>query len=338
MADVAIYHPFIDLADARLLRTCVLYWDEIRTIVPESMRHPYDSPASKEAFEAGVLRPRFVSPDSPEVIQTGEEFLADAESSAIKASAKDAVKNLRLHHDKLPRLHPGKFSEKVRRSLFSTDAMDADGFLRVTDGFGNAYMSRLATVIGEADGTTPLTDDQLSHKVVIDRYVEESDAPSLREAESTLARLSIQAIQIHADTPLRDVVSFRDKHRAELERYRRAIRKLARETAAIRDRAQFEHELGRIVDEEIQPGLDELKAKITEHHIGFGLCVFDMVQACLIGIAGSTAGGIPLGSAATAVSLAIAMGRSRRELSGVQREHPFSYLLTATRDLPGASV
>lgn len=333
MAEIAIYHPFIDLADSRLLKTCVLYWDEIRTIVPESMRTPYDSHASKEAFEAGVLQPRFVSPDAPEVVQTGEEFLADAESSAIRGSVKDAAKKLRLHRDKLPRLHPQKLSEKVRQALFSTDAVDADGFLRVTDGFGSAYMSRLAAVIGEADGTLPVTDDQSSHDVVVDRYVEESRAPSLREAESKLAKLSIQAVQIHPDTPLRDVVSFREKHRDELERYRRAIRKLARETAAIGDRKQFEQELGRIVNDEIQPALGELKAKIAEHHLGFGLGVFDVVQACLFGMVGSSVGGLKWGCAGAAVSLAITIGKSRGEIRGVRREHPYSYLLSATRDL-----
>lgn len=337
MAEIAIYHPFIDLADSRLLRTCVLYWDEIRTIVPESMGDPYDSPASKEAFEAGVLRPRYVSPDAPEVIQTGEEFLADAERSAIRGSANDAVKKLRLHRDKLPQLHPGKLSEKVRQTLFATDTVDADGFLRVTAGFGSAYMSRLATVIGEANGTIPLTDSQSSHKVVVDRYVEEWETPSIHEAESKLAKLSIQAIQIHRDTPLHDVLTFREKHRDELERYRRAIRKLAREAGAIRDRTQFERELGRIVNHEIQPSLEELKRKIKEQRLAFGLTALDMTQACLVGVAASGFGGVPLGTLGAVVSLTIAAYKTRRGIREAQRDNPLGYLLSATRDLAGAS-
>lgn len=336
MAEIAIYHPFIDLADPGLLKTSVLYWDEIRTIVPASMRDPYGSVASREAFEAGVLRPRFVSPDAPEVVQTGEEFMADEGRRAIRDSARDAANKMRLHRDKLPRLHPGKLSEKVRQALFSTDTVDADGFLRVTDGFGSAYMSRLASVIGEADGMTPVTDDESSHDVVVDRYVEESDTPSIRKAESKLAKLSIQAIQIHPDTPLHNVISFREKHRDELERYRRAVRKLARDTAAIRERSQFELELRRIVNDEIQPSLEELKAKIAEHRLGFGLCVFDIAQACLIGMVGSSVSGILLGGVGTVASLTIAVCKSRREIRGAQREHPFGYLLSARYDLSGA--
>jgi len=337
MTETAIYHPFIDLADARLLRTCVLYWDEIRTIVPKSIKDPYHNPVSKEAFDVGLLRQRYVTPDAPEVIKTGEEFLADAHNSAIKDTAEGAIKNLQLHRDKLPRLHPDKLSERVRSALFSKKAEDPNGFLRVTNGFGGAYMSRLATVISEADGTTPITDDQLSHDVVVDRYVDESPPPSLQQAESQLARLSVRAIQIDPATPLRSLVTFRERHRGELERYRRAIRKLARETAAIKDPKHFEHEIRRIVDEEIGPGAEELKAKFAEHSIGFGLCIFDIAQACLISMVGSSVGGITLGGAAAAVSVTIAGFRSRREITSLQRDHPFSYLFSAQGELRSAS-
>lgn len=37
----ALYYPFIDIQNSDWLKTAVLFWDCISTIVPESHQHPY---------------------------------------------------------------------------------------------------------------------------------------------------------------------------------------------------------------------------------------------------------------------------------------------------------
>lgn len=57
MFSKALYYPWIDIADDNWLKTAILYWDEISTIVPESIENPYENEATKIAQEANILKP-----------------------------------------------------------------------------------------------------------------------------------------------------------------------------------------------------------------------------------------------------------------------------------------
>lgn len=57
MLGTALYYPHIDIQDASWLRSAVLFWDEIQTIVPTSIRKPYESKDTKICEQEGYLRP-----------------------------------------------------------------------------------------------------------------------------------------------------------------------------------------------------------------------------------------------------------------------------------------
>lgn len=57
----ALYYPTIDIEDDEWIKNAVLFWDEINTIVPESMQNPYQNVDSKFLFDEGILKPIYLS-------------------------------------------------------------------------------------------------------------------------------------------------------------------------------------------------------------------------------------------------------------------------------------
>jgi hypothetical protein len=57
MLGTALYYPYIDINDPAWLRSAILFWDEVQTIVPTSVRNPYHGTDSKICYSEGYLRP-----------------------------------------------------------------------------------------------------------------------------------------------------------------------------------------------------------------------------------------------------------------------------------------
>lgn len=57
MLGSALYYPYIDIRSGEWLRSAILFWDEIQTIVPSSVKHPYHSPDTEICEQEGYLRP-----------------------------------------------------------------------------------------------------------------------------------------------------------------------------------------------------------------------------------------------------------------------------------------
>src|SRR6516165_11094747 len=53
----ALYYPYIDIEDGKWLRSAILFWDEIQTIVPTSIKKPYKSKDTRICAEEGYLSP-----------------------------------------------------------------------------------------------------------------------------------------------------------------------------------------------------------------------------------------------------------------------------------------
>ena len=58
----ALYYPTIDIKDVAWLKSAVLLWDKISTIVPYSEREPYKNEFSRAFASAGVIVPHKVNP------------------------------------------------------------------------------------------------------------------------------------------------------------------------------------------------------------------------------------------------------------------------------------
>lgn len=333
MSEIAIYHPLIDPDDAELLKTAALYWDGLRTIVPGSMRDPYQSPSSAEALREGFLKPRYVSPECAEVVKASNEFASDIDSPAIRADVRRARNTAGSCPGRFQSLHGEKLSARLKAALFAGASAQPDGFYRVAEGFGNPYMSRLASVVAEADKASPLTNISTSQDVVVDRHAEVLGSKAAQTAEGELARLTLQAVGIRPDVPLVEVLRFRNTHRDELDSLRRQIRRLCRSLTKQDSVQHLQRDLQALVEDEIRPGLDELRARLHEHGIAFGVSSLDIVQASIVGLLGSGVSDWLYGVAGGVLSLAISACRARRERQRLLDEDPLSYLLAAQSQL-----
>ena len=70
----ALYYPFIEIPDESWIKTAVLYWDTISTIVPESIK-PYQSKTSEILNKEGILKATFVNPDLPDLEIVAEKVI-----------------------------------------------------------------------------------------------------------------------------------------------------------------------------------------------------------------------------------------------------------------------
>ena len=64
----ALYYPDIDIADEQWLRTALLYWNAVHTIVPISVKEPYSTETAKILRSEGFLIPRFVGGSRQEIV------------------------------------------------------------------------------------------------------------------------------------------------------------------------------------------------------------------------------------------------------------------------------
>ena len=67
MFESALYYPTIDIKNDAWLKSAVLFWDRIETIVPESMQQPYLRRTTRQLEDAGILIPHRVNPFSEDV-------------------------------------------------------------------------------------------------------------------------------------------------------------------------------------------------------------------------------------------------------------------------------
>lgn len=82
----ALYYPRIEVPNEGWLKTVILYWDEVKTIVPASMSEPYTGTTARELFDAGVLSPLHVHPHLASVERLAEkifEYLGSTEADGV---------------------------------------------------------------------------------------------------------------------------------------------------------------------------------------------------------------------------------------------------------------
>lgn len=110
----ALFYPTIDIHDEEWLKTAYLFWDEISTIVPQSMvGRAYENNTTQYLEDVGFLNPFVVNPDSSLVKNLVKPVKTYAKTKEGKECLKQRVHEhsnayddyraeLYLHHEKLP--------------------------------------------------------------------------------------------------------------------------------------------------------------------------------------------------------------------------------------------
>lgn len=269
--EIALYYPYIDIDDTSLIKTAALYWDEIQTIVPLNYDNPYKTETSQTAYKEGFLNKRKVRWDDEEIEKAGKEFVADLRNDNVLATLKkiSQVKNMprytSLNVNKIGLENKKSLEELLRAKL----ECDADGFFDIPAVIAHVYMTRLSTLISQADGSIPLTNVSGWHDTLIDRYVNYDQ--ECKDNQAQLAKMSLQSISIAPDVSLEEILNFRKDHKQELCDFRSSIRKLTRQVGTKLNEADRQKDLKEIVNDELLPVRAKIEAKLKESDIKFSI-------------------------------------------------------------------
>jgi len=239
MFSKALFYPTIDIKDEDWLKSAYLFWDEIDTIVPESMAGcSYNNYTTQYLEGEGFLKPILISPDHDVVkdivkdikgfalTKDGLAFLTQKLPNGVSSDPYcDERSQFYLHHEKLPY----EIQDLV------ADRIDEDGWARVSDNFASYYMTLLANKIASQKSLALLTDSSplecLSTKVTVKGDCQDFSVATRRNealGRCVLMKLIIEGISLNPLTSIDDLRIFKEHHLNELINFRNAMAEMSR--------------------------------------------------------------------------------------------------------------
>ena len=107
----ALYYPDIDIQNTDWLKTAVLFWDSISTIVPESVKKPYCEYETEYLADINFLRPLIVKSDDKSVVAIEKDIVEMMHSTEV------AHKRFSPELSKINYIHGDNISLKVKEEL-----------------------------------------------------------------------------------------------------------------------------------------------------------------------------------------------------------------------------
>lgn len=231
MFSKALFYPTIDIPDEDWLKTAYLFWDGIRTIVPESMAdRAYGNNTTMFLAEVGFLEPIVVRSDSRllrPLVNVVKKYAQTEEGMAClnQRAPEDVYINpyddersqFYLHHEKLPFEVQELVADKIGR----------DGWARVSDNFADFYMTLLANRIASQKSLELLTPSSPLSNLAAGFSAETYHQPySLAHSRNDaigramLTKLIIDGITIDPLTSIDDLRIFKERYHSELLNFR----------------------------------------------------------------------------------------------------------------------
>lgn len=234
----ALYYPWIDLRRSEWTLNAILYWDQIKTIVPASIRAPYENRISRSLEAEGILLPLNISPNSPEVQLASSEFLAFAETSEGQKLLNGPLFMPRQSRDRFwereSYIHLEKLGDELYRWLLINGAIEQqESWIRIDRNIANYYLTILAGKLAQNQGVALLTASNQYEKLANMVYRDYNPQSALQipqeYREVLLSYATLPVIGIQNNTPIDKIIDFRNKHRDEISRFRVEIARLSSE-------------------------------------------------------------------------------------------------------------
>lgn len=369
----ALFYPWIDIRNEAWLKTALLYWDSVRTIVPESIDAPYSTDTGRALQGAGFLVPLRVHSGMDEIEDLAADvltYLGTTEGAELLIAARGGSRR-DIHVEKLPyelgrlaNIHPEKLPYEIRHLLhdFAKPSGRGRDWLRVDDKFANFYMTLLASRLSERVGARLLTSlaaaDRLAVTARFDaqlngvipwgmhphwRHWREYEAFGPRHrmprhlAPGMLANLAIERIGVAPDTPIDRLIEFREKHRDELAQFRTKVDQLAASIEADLTAEALRQRVTDLYTGEVAPAISNLKAALGGRRIkwlGDGLLKVAFLSAGSSTMLVMAGLTVPTALLAGAGISLIATGTMYNvDKRESLRTNPFAYLLSLEREL-----
>ncbi len=374
MPNQALFYPWIDIKDEQWLKTSLLYWDELRTIVPESINTPYKTNTTEYLHDEGILRPLRVQSNMDEIEDLSEDvltYLSTNEGARLVAS--NGYRQTYIHEEKLPYrfeqladIHPEKLPHRIREELehLIKDSSRDGEWLAVDSGFADFYMTLLATKLSTRIGATLATDDSMANDLAVaihldaplgqkvngifrqsrrgsfrhhreyDAYGERRHRPSCI-TEGLLANLALSKINISDETPIEDLINFKNKYSDEFGRFHKAVNDLCNGLESDLPVEALQEKVSTIYRNEVEPSVSNLKAALDGKRIKWkteGLMKLAFMSAgssSVLAIAGlATPVALLAGAGISLTAMGVLHNIEKREAI---RSDPFAYLLSAQK-------
>jgi len=292
----ALFYPFIDITDEGWLKSALLYWDKIYTIVPESVEHPYTTQTGKILQNANCLMPLRVNSEIEEIKNLSRDVIKyiNSEEGAQYLVSEGNSKGYILYGertestlDRFTYIHPDKLSADIKYRLNNTSDKNygnENGWYTTTNQFANFYMTLLATRLSERLGF-----GLLSHELIADRlaiatrldaemsgtiatmrrrwneyaaFGERRMAPEYL-AQGMLVNMILEKVKIDPETPVDKILGFRETHSDELGKFRMEIDSLTQVVKEEMPMQAMHQKLADICLNKIVPTTESLKRGLT---------------------------------------------------------------------------
>jgi hypothetical protein len=261
-------------------------------------------------------------------------------------------------------MHPEKLPSEIRRMLQDLAAPFERGreWLRVGDGFANFYMTLLATRLSERVGARLLTAipaaDRLAVTARLDAQLDglvpwgmhgasrrwreyEAFGPCRRMprhlAPGMLASLAIERLAVAADTPIDQLIDFRERHHDELAIFRAKVDELAASVDTDLPAEALRQRIADLHANEVAPAIANLKGALRGRRIRW--MSDGLLKIAFLSAGSSTmlvAAGLAVPTALLAgagLSLIVSGTMYNVDKRESLRTNPYAYLLSVEREL-----
>lgn len=255
----ALYYPHIDITDIAWLKTAVLFWDSISTIVPESIRNPYREHDTQYLASEGFLEPIYVNSDDESVVGIEDDILKTLFTPQFLEMIYNGGhrRDAGIYHEKMSyrlremfhRMEKGLYADKLSSNLRYElrdihDNFYHEGLYYFDDSFSYMYMVTLANKICENHSIAMVaSDSQSEHFANLLRldnqhpiFLEHNGSrrfPWHRECrcekyfeQGVMLDLIIEGLRISPEVPLSDIIAFKKRHKDELGAFRTRLGEL----------------------------------------------------------------------------------------------------------------
>jgi hypothetical protein len=362
----ALYYPTIDIGNTDWLKTAVLFWDAIYTIVPESNRQPYKQNDTQYLADKGILCPLTVNSNHESVVAIEEDILQMMYSPEFL----QAICN---PHGTRSRIFGGKMSYRLRENLEHffhdfiyaekmswrirehirdiTRHLDDDEIYYLDEEFTYLYMVALANQLcKDTKRLGMVTDDvpcfnigntvRLGNQTSLFPENFRNRRPREHQLEQgLLLDFIINGLSIAPDNTLEDIVKFRESSlkNGELGRFRTQLSKLTQSFDGDKSVDFLRQEISDLYNNEFIPAFEDFKAALKGAKIKWFTETFLKVS-----VLSASATGIPMallglpipqalfaGAGASVIASAVSYNVDREKQL---RENPYAYLLSIKRE------
>lgn len=340
----ALYYPYISVPDDSWLRTSLLLWEQISSIVPASAPPPRQH-ISHKLRQAGLVH--FVDPsDYWQEINAGrfyngfKKLLRNREINTYLSSETEWTQASLGLDDVTNVIHETKLSHQIMNYLIAEHGAERhEDWIECDSRICDIYMAYLTAHIRDVLGANPVTNIRALDDL-LDTVEKSRTPPFVREQMASVVS-DIEGVvpELPPDYPIQKIIELRQRHSRAYERFRRAFVKLRSGLNRVQDEEEAE-ELAVSFKWDLEDSFSELSDSARESRL-------DVVHATVrtvFSVTGATAALLVatdptkmVVSSAAGVVLAYKFGeelrRIRLDKEVAIRNNDFGYLFLLNRDV-----